>query len=189
MLPLLHDAVPCKKWRRQQFFRRTLMAFLSGLTPDDYNKKPGDLIKSSDWGMLVSDVIGLGKAKLDRDGDTLHGTLSVAGALTIDGTGHVGNLRITPGSASSGLWLGDVGESNWGVYRRVAGTLQSPRGGTAVAGNQFNGQALCIRTAAVVTRATVPTQTPTADPSGAGPPMRTAWSAWRTCGASASASE
>ena len=103
------------------------MAFLSGLTPDDYNKKPGDLIKSSDWGMLVSDVIGLGKAKLDRDGDTLHGTLSVAGALTIDGTGHVGNLRITPGSASSGLWLGDVGESNWGVYRRVAGTLQSPR--------------------------------------------------------------
>ncbi|MBU6349444.1 MAG: hypothetical protein KGS73_04760 [Chloroflexi bacterium] len=124
------------------------MAFLSGLTPDDYNKKPGDLIKSSDWGMLVSDVIGLGKAKLDRDGDTLHGTLSVAGALTMDGTGHVGNLRITPGSASSGLWLGDVGESNWGVYRRVAGALQSPKGGTAVAGNQFNGQALRIRTAA-----------------------------------------
>ena len=42
------------------------MAFISSLNQDDYTKKPGDLIRSADWNALGSEVVNLGKAKLDR---------------------------------------------------------------------------------------------------------------------------
>lgn len=94
------------------------MAFVSSLTQDDANKKPGDLIKSADWNAVVGEVVALGKAKLDRDGDTLYGELNVAGTLAVDGVVQASALTVTPGDASAGLWLEESGEHTWGLYHR-----------------------------------------------------------------------
>jgi hypothetical protein len=119
------------------------MAFRSNLTQDDYNKKPGDLIKASDWNALTYEIVSLGKAKLDRESDTLHGELRVNGKLTVEGTASASKVVVPPGSLSAGFWLGATGES--GIYRSAQ---LSPAGRMAATGDLAGGEALRIRTTA-----------------------------------------
>ena len=119
------------------------MAFRSNLTQDDYNKKPGDLIKASDWNALTYEIVSLGKAKLDRESDTLHGELRVNGTLTVEGTASASKVVVPPGSLSAGFWLGATGES--GIYRSAQ---LSPAGRMAATGDLAGGEALRIRTTA-----------------------------------------
>lgn len=122
------------------------MAFISSLNQDDYTKKPGDLIRSADWNALGNEVVNLGKAKLDRDGDTLEGELKVNGPLRVSDEIEAKQLVIHPaaeGETNKGLQLGT--ESDFGIYRADAGSKKSLAGKTAVAGDNFSGQALRIR--------------------------------------------
>lgn len=124
------------------------MAFLSSLTEDDYNKKAGDLIKSADWNALVSEVVSLGQAKADREGDVIHGELAVTGDLSVGGAVGADRFVVEPGGdgAANGLVLGEPTDSDWAIYRNAAGEQKSFAGKKAVAGNNFSGQALRIRT-------------------------------------------
>ena len=49
---------------------------------DTLNRKPGDILKSDDWNVIIKEIDRLEKAKINRDGaDTLKGPLTIAGAL------------------------------------------------------------------------------------------------------------
>ena len=46
-------------------------------------KQSGQLIRSADWNAMGQEVERLGGAKVDRQGDTIRGDLSVNGSLGI----------------------------------------------------------------------------------------------------------
>ncbi|MFZ4850717.1 MAG: hypothetical protein ACOYL7_16460, partial [Caldilinea sp.] len=61
------------------------MAYVSTLTTDVTNKKPGDPIRSADWNALAAEVANLSASKLDREDNPLKGDLTVPDNLTVDG--------------------------------------------------------------------------------------------------------
>ena len=49
---------------------------------DTLNRKPGDILKSDDWNIIIKEIDRLETAKINRDGaDTLKGPLTIAEAL------------------------------------------------------------------------------------------------------------
>ncbi len=62
-----------------------------------YPKGPGDSIRSGDWNQAVDEVIRLDNAKVNRAGDAISGSLTVAG-----------NVRLGPGAVDQKLTI-DVG--------------------------------------------------------------------------------
>jgi streptogramin lyase len=61
------------------------MPYISTLTADVTNKKPGDPVYSADWNALASAVVHLSEEKLDRTDNALQGDLNVPGSLAVDG--------------------------------------------------------------------------------------------------------
>ena len=84
------------------------MAYVSTLTADVTNKKPGDPIRSADWNALVTEVIHLSENKLDRTDNALQGDLNVPGSLAVDGatTLHQGVTVAGPARLQAELSVG-----------------------------------------------------------------------------------
>src|SRR5262245_11639271 len=67
------------------------------ITPaSPYPKAPGQTIRSTDWNQTVDEIVRLDNAKVDRAGDTITGSLTINGALSVGvaSTG-AGNTRIS----------------------------------------------------------------------------------------------
>lgn len=85
------------------------MAYVSSLTADVTNKKPGDPIRSADWNALAAEVANLSASKLDREDNPLQGDLTVPGSLTVTGTAAVKQgLRVTGGPVDFGSYTGPL---------------------------------------------------------------------------------
>ena len=84
------------------------MPYVSTLTADVTNKKPGDPIRSADWNALVTEVIHLSENKLDRTDNALQGDLNVPGSLAVDGatTLHQGVTVAGPARLQAELSVG-----------------------------------------------------------------------------------
>jgi DNA-binding beta-propeller fold protein YncE len=61
------------------------LPYVSTLTADVTDKKPGELVYSADWNALASAVVHLSENKLDRADNALQGDLNVPGSLAVDG--------------------------------------------------------------------------------------------------------
>lgn len=63
---------------------------------DTLNRKPGDILKSDDWNVIIKEIDRLETAKINRDGaDTLKGPLTIAEALNANSNVTIkGNLSI-----------------------------------------------------------------------------------------------
>lgn len=52
---------------------------------DTLNRKPGDILKSDDWNIIIKEIDRLETAKINRDGaDTLKGPLTIAESLKVN---------------------------------------------------------------------------------------------------------
>jgi hypothetical protein len=61
------------------------------ITPEiPYPKKSGHTVRSDDWNQAVDEIIRLDGAKVDREGDTITGALSVEGETSINAALKVG---------------------------------------------------------------------------------------------------
>lgn len=80
---------------------------------DTLNRKPGDILKSDDWNIIIKEIDRLETAKINRDGaDTLKGPLTIAEALNANSNVTIsGNL-----SVKNVLEIGDTpfgGNRDW----------------------------------------------------------------------------
>ncbi|MCX6043286.1 MAG: hypothetical protein NTV69_19415 [Caldilinea sp.] len=84
------------------------MPYISTLTADVTNKKPGDPVYSADWNALASAVVHLSEEKLDRTDNALQGDLNVPGSLAVDGatTLHQGVTVAGPARLQAELSVG-----------------------------------------------------------------------------------
>src|SRR5512141_1757638 len=65
------------------------------ITPDlPFPKSAGDAIRSKDWNDLVTETQRLDNAKVNRTGDAISGTLTIAGALGIKTTAPKAPLHV-----------------------------------------------------------------------------------------------
>ncbi|REJ58963.1 MAG: hypothetical protein DWQ56_07515 [Microcystis aeruginosa DA14] len=64
---------------------------------DTLNRKPGDILKSDDWNIIIKEIDRLETAKINRDGaDTLKGRLTIAESLKVNSNVTIsGNLSVT----------------------------------------------------------------------------------------------
>jgi len=64
---------------------------------DTLNRKPGDILKSDDWNIIIKEIDRLETAKINRDGaDTLKGPLTIAESLKVNSNVTIsGNLSVT----------------------------------------------------------------------------------------------
>jgi len=64
---------------------------------DTLNRKPGDILKSDDWNIIIKEIDRLETAKINRDGaDTLKGPLTITEALKVNSSVIIsGNLSVT----------------------------------------------------------------------------------------------
>jgi hypothetical protein len=122
------------------------------------DKKPGDLILSADWNSAMAEIKRLEQAKVNRNGDTLKGPLTIQAALNVSGNVGigttdpkakltvVGTVMISDGSgyapannymASGSLTIGSV-NSNYGGgvnqwNNNTAGLLLETKANTEIA--------------------------------------------------------
>ena len=80
---------------------------------DTLNRKPGDILKSDDWNIIIKEIDRLETAKINRDGaDTLKGPLTIAESLKVNSNVTIsGNL-----SVKNVLEIGDTpfgGNRDW----------------------------------------------------------------------------
>src|SRR5258705_3012039 len=86
-------------------------------------KKAGDLIKSTDWNNLNTEIVRLGNDKVDRAGDTIKGDLTVTGKVNVGGTLSVTGMSTLTGNSSVGGTLSVTGASTLTGNSSVGGTL------------------------------------------------------------------
>ncbi len=101
-------------------------------------KKPGDIIKSSDWNTLNTEVVRLGTDKVDRAGDTIKGDLTVTGKVNVSGPLSITSTSTLTGNTSVGGTLTVTGASTLTGNTSVGGTL-SVTGGSAFGGDMSLG--------------------------------------------------
>src|SRR4051812_498779 len=72
-------------------------------TPDPpFPKSRGDSIRSGDWNNAISELIRLDAAKVQRSGDAISGSLTVAGSLAVGSAAPQARLEINSGAPDDG---------------------------------------------------------------------------------------
>jgi hypothetical protein len=77
------------------------MTETNGNTPFKHtDKTSGDVIRSEDWNAAMNEVMRLEKAKVNREGDTIEGPLTIQGALTLNDRVGIGGAPDTGDNAA-----------------------------------------------------------------------------------------
>jgi Chaperone of endosialidase len=85
------------------------------ITPDlPFPKSSGDAIRSKDWNDLVTETQRLDNAKVNRSGDTITGTLTIAGALGIGTATPSVALEIDKGATNDVALMVTSSGQGWG---------------------------------------------------------------------------
>lgn len=119
-------------------------------------KNPGDLIKSQDWNEAMNEIVRLEDDKVNRDGDTINGQLSINGNVGIGTTPTSESLEVN-GSVKANTFTGESLEVNSSV-KANSFTGESLEVNGSVKANSFTGSGANLTglNGAQITSGTIP---------------------------------